>query len=135
MSNTDMTGMELVPPWLPSRFPLMDKAVQLTFRSRIQARLTEIETELADLQEDTAAVAPDVAIGRLSRLDTIQNQQLALANKRRLEDERTRLHEAERRIDAGSFGRCLLCGQDIAPERLDTQPDAVTCVPCARRKR
>ncbi len=113
----------------------MDMAVQLSFRSKIHARIAEVETELADLADDTAAIEPDVAIGRLSRLDSMQSQQMALAAKRRLEDERTRLHEALRRIDTGAFGRCLLCGQDIALERLDSQPDAVTCVPCANRRR
>ena len=113
----------------------MDAAVQISYRSKVQARITEVETEIEDLAGDTAVIEPDVAIGRLSRLDSMQSQQMALAAKRRLEDERTRLHEALRRIDTGAFGRCLLCGQDIALERLDTQPDAVTCVPCARRRK
>ena len=112
----------------------MEKAKQESFRPRIQSRLTAIDQEIVALAETTEAVSPDVSIGRLSRLDSMQHQQMALAGKRRLEDERNRLHEALRRIDAGSFGKCLLCGGDIADERLEYQPDAVTCVPCLRKK-
>ena len=100
----------------------------------IDLRLTAIEEELDNLSEDTEAISPDVSIGRLSRLDSMQQQQMALANKRRLEDERNRLYEAQRRITAGTYGHCLLCDQDIAQERLEYQPDAVTCVPCFRKK-
>jgi len=60
----------------------------------------------------------------------MQMQQMALAGKRRLEDQRARLHEARRRIESGTFGRCLHCGNDIALERLQHQPDATTCMPC-----
>jgi len=60
----------------------------------------------------------------------MQMQQMALAGKRRLEEQRGRLHEARRRIEAGTFGACLRCGGDIALERLQLQPDAVTCMPC-----
>lgn len=112
----------------------MEHSAQESFRPVIHARLAELEKELASLIEETHAVSPDVSIGRLSRLDSIQQQQMALANRRRLEDERGRLHEALRRIDGGAYGRCLLCGSDISRERLEIQPDAVTCVPCMRRK-
>lgn len=100
----------------------------------VEARLVENEKEIAALAADTEAIAPDVSIGRLSRLDSMQQQQLALANKRRHEEERNRLLEARRRIDGGTFGHCLLCHQDIDRERLELQPDAVMCVPCLRKK-
>jgi DnaK suppressor protein len=108
----------------------MDVATQESFRPVIDARLAEIEAELSAVADSTKPVAPDVSIGRLSRLDSMQMQQMALAGKRRLEDERARLHEARRRVDAGTYGRCLRCGSDMALERLQNQPDAVTCVPC-----
>ena len=112
----------------------MDNDQQITFRPFISARLEVIEAELQGLAEDTVAISPDVSIGRLSRLDSMQQQQMALANKRRLEDERNPLFGAQRRIDAGSYGHCLLCHQDIARERLEYQPDAVMCVPCLQKR-
>lgn len=109
-------------------------AEQQNYRPIIAARLAALHIELHALDDEAQAISPDVSIGRLSRLDAMQHQQMALAGKRRLEEERARLQEAERRIDTGAYGRCLLCAQDIAVERLEYQPDALTCVPCLRRK-
>jgi DnaK suppressor protein len=108
----------------------MDQPTQESFRPVIDARLADIETELDVTTDSTKPIAPDVSVGRLSRLDSMQMQQMALAGKRRLEEQRARLHEARRRIDSGTFGRCLQCGNDISIERLQYQPDAVTCMPC-----
>ena len=113
----------------------MEADQQSAFRPYIVKRLAEIEQELVELAESTEVIAPDVSIGRLSRLDSMQHQQMALAGKQRHEEERTRLVTAEFRIDEGTYGSCLLCGNDIATERLEYQPDAVSCVPCAQRKK
>lgn len=106
---------------------------QEPFRPMIMARILEIDQQLVTGRDETQAIAPDAAIGRISRLDSIQMQQMALAGKRRLQEERERLREALRRIDTGTYGRCLLCGEDISPERLEYQPDAVACVGCLQR--
>jgi DnaK suppressor protein len=108
----------------------MHPSTQETFRPVIDARLAEIAVELDDAVDSSKPVVPDVSVGRLSRMDSMQMQQIALASKRRLEDERGRLQEARRRIDAGTYGRCSQCGLDIAEERLRNQPDASTCIPC-----
>ena len=91
----------------------MESAEQHAFRPIIQARLAEIEKELASIGDSTEAIAPDVSIGRLSRLDSMQHQQMALAGKQRLEDERSRLVAAEFRIEEGTYGTCLLCENDM----------------------
>jgi len=108
---------------------------QSVYRPIIAARLAEIEKELTAMADSTEVIAPDVSIGRLSRLDSMRHQQMALAGKQRHEEERSRLVAAEFRIDKETYGSCLLCGKDIATERLEYQPDAVTCVPCAQRKK
>ena len=112
----------------------MDSTTQQHYTDVITSRLAEIESELKELEESTEAISPDVSIGRLSRLDAMQHQQIALSGKRRIEEERNRLHEAQRRLITGCFGSCLLCGGAIAPERLEIQPAAVSCVPCAQKR-
>ena len=60
---------------------------------------------------------------------------MALAGKCCLEGERARLHEAERRLDTGAFGRCLLCAQDSAVERLEyTNPTPSPASPASAAK-
>jgi DnaK suppressor protein len=39
------------------------------------------------------------------------------------------------RVEAGTYGRCTVCGGSIAPARLDALPTATTCVPCAAPRR
>lgn len=104
---------------------------QRAFIPHIETRLRDIDQEIESTAAASEAVSPDVSIGRLSRLESMQHQQIALAGKRRLEDERSRLIEARRRIDAGTFGRCLFCGRDIPSDRLLIKPDAVSCVGCS----
>jgi len=42
------------------------------------------------------------------------------------------LDRALERLDAGSYGRCEVCGGAIAAERLAARPGALTCIDCAR---
>ena len=43
--------------------------------------------------------------------------------------------EALRRLGEGSYGRCEVCGQPIAPERLAARPTATRCLACASTRR
>lgn len=113
----------------------MDQSTQAQFRAIIGQRLDVIATGLAAAADEAAPISPDAAIGRLSRLDSMQVQQMALAGRRRLGEERTRLQEAQCRIEAGTYGRCLVCGRDIAVERLEYQPEALACVSCRRNRK
>ena len=81
--------------------------------------------------EDTAPVQVDSSIGRLSRMDAIQNQQIALGLKARQQQALLRVRNALEAIRNGTYGQCRRCKGTISLERLDAQPDAVVCVPCA----
>jgi len=112
----------------------MDQTQLNEFRQKIKQRLEVITSELADINSNTEAIAPDVSIGRLSRLDAMQSQQMSLAGRRLLERERTQLADALKRIESGRYGFCQLCGKPIDPERLSYQLHAVACVPCLEKK-
>lgn len=101
------------------------------FRSLIELRLAELEISQEQAADATKAVEPDVSIGRLSRLDSMQMQQVALEAKRRRDGEAQKLRQALKRIDAGTYGVCLFCRQAIQRERLEVQLDAVACIRCA----
>lgn len=112
----------------------MESSEQKRFIPIIRERLGEIRKQLESGAEDREAVSPDKSIGRLSRLDSMQMQQMALAGKRRLEEEIRDLEEALKRIATGRYGTCGLCGRDIARERLEYQLAAVSCVRCLERQ-
>jgi DnaK suppressor protein len=59
-------------------------------------------------------------------------QQRDLALRDRAETQLTLVDEALARIDAGTFGACVTCGEPIAPERLEALPWAARCIDCQR---
>ncbi len=43
------------------------------------------------------------------------------------------IEAARRRLDDGSYGRCIDCGEAIDPQRLRAQPAALRCIACQRQ--
>ena len=103
----------------------------LKFKGRIQDLMEEIEQDLQQENDGEKVVELDTSIGRLSRMDAMQNQQMALELRRRKENQLMRLENALKRIDKGTYGACGKCKSPISEDRLDIQPDAVLCVKCA----
>lgn len=71
-------------------------------------------------------------VGRLSRMDALQEQAMSLETERRRKLELQRIEAALQRIEEGDFGYCLVCGEEIEVKRLDLDPTLPTCVACAR---
>ena len=96
--------------------------------------------EQATLAEDNQATAVDRAaveldqqsVGRLSRMDALQRQAMAQAISRRRGNRDARITAALARIDAGEFGYCIDCGDEIETNRLMIDATLPTCVSCAR---
>jgi DnaK suppressor protein len=102
----------------------------------IRARLLARRDELARLQstadEAVETVELDQArVGRLSRMDALQGQAMAQESLRRQQIERTRIDSALRRLDDGSYGECLFCGEPVSDGRLAADPTATLCIACA----
>ena len=79
---------------------------------------------------DTVELQQD-SVGRLSRMDALQQQAMAQAQERRRVVERARIGAALARIEEGEWGYCLTCGEEIAEQRLAHDPSVPTCVKCA----
>lgn len=73
------------------------------------------------------------SVGRLSRMDAMQQQAMALATQRRRASALLRIDAALSRIAAGDYGWCATCGESIAPGRLAQDPATPYCVVCAAR--
>lgn len=103
------------------------------FRIMIETRLLELDKEDGLGKAGKATVELDQqAVGRLSRMDALQNQAMAKATGARRQAERTRLMAALQRIEEGEYGYCDSCGDSIASGRLSLDPAALICVECAR---
>jgi DnaK suppressor protein len=93
--------------------------------------LERLEQEEENAGADVAPISPDKAIGRLSRLDSMQIQEMAKDAQRRREKRIQDLKRALDRMDSGVYGTCEKCSEWIPPERLKAQPEALTCGTCA----
>jgi DnaK suppressor protein len=103
------------------------------FRTKLGAMLAELESDDARGADSRKVVELDQqSVGRLSRMDALQQQAMALAGGRRREDQARRIRAALERIADGSYGECVDCAEPIPVARLDLDPTAPRCVSCAR---
>lgn len=103
-----------------------------TFRNLLLQRLGELDEQDRISAKDRDPVTLDQeSVGRLSRIDTMQVQAMALAQERRRKAERTAIAAALQRIEEGEFGYCIECGDEIAEGRLRNNPTVVRCLECA----
>ena len=102
------------------------------FRGLLLSRREEIETLAAENRAAGATVELDQqSVGRLSRMDAMERQAMALETRRRREMELRRIEAALTRLDEGDFGYCTVCDEPIARKRLSLDPTVVRCVDCA----
>jgi len=104
-----------------------------------EERLLSLKVELLSLEaasrEGSAPVELDqTKVGRLSRMDALQGQAMALELDRRRKIEIQRIDSALSRIKSGDFGYCVSCDEEIAPKRLELDPAVPTCIACAEQK-
>lgn len=97
----------------------------------IEQRIAELRAHLKEKDNTADAVKPDNAIGRLSRVDAMQVQQMSLELRRQREAQLSRLERALRLIENGEYGICPRCEEDIALKRLEASPDVIFCFECA----
>ena len=101
------------------------------FRQALIATREEIE-QLIDTSKDAAdtVVLDQSMVGRLSRMDALQAQQIAQETTRRRQVRLQKIHSALRRLDKGEYGHCLICGDEISLGRLEFDPASTRCIGC-----
>jgi DnaK suppressor protein len=100
-------------------------------RRLLDAVQEELRRGLEESADSTAPVGPDSALGRLTRQDAMQMQQMALAIRRRNQSRLEQVEAAIRRIGGGTYGICARCDEEISLARLRVRPEALVCVRCA----
>jgi DnaK suppressor protein len=102
-------------------------------KKNLLAHRQEILDDTASSEESRQPVQLDqTSVGRLSRIDAIQFQAMALETDRRRQVELRHIESALKRIDDEDYGECQICGEDIKAKRLKIDPSAVICIDCAK---
>jgi DnaK suppressor protein len=97
----------------------------------LEEALYEVEKYLESSEDAAAAVEPDKGLGRLSRLEAMQDQQLVMEMRRRKKRQLAEIKSAISRLEMGNYGSCIFCGKEISPERLEVSPETQTCMRCS----
>lgn len=101
-------------------------------RRQLLALRDQLVADDAAAEDMRAPVTLDQeSVGRLSRIDAMQVQAMALAAQRHRQAERNRIDAALTRIDSGDYGWCVRCGEEIEAKRLDHAPATAMCLACA----
>ena len=106
----------------------MDEAV---IRKRLEEAIVKTKAQIKRYEGMTGPVAPDNAIGRVSRMDAINNKSVFDAALRKARSKLKGLHIHLDKLGTGDFQICPKCQKEIPLERILLAPESSFCVTCA----
>ena len=101
-------------------------------KQNIEAEIAITEGAILNYKELTKPIAPENAIGRISRMDAINNKSINEAALKTAELKLKNLQVALSNINDPDFGLCSRCAQEIPIGRILLMPQSRFCVHCAR---
>ncbi len=112
---------------------LSDQQLQ-TYRQTLLKRRETLRREHAHHDDAADSVELDQSrVGRVSRMDALQQHALHEAAGARREAELRGIGAALQRLEQDIFGLCVSCGEEIPPARLDIDAATALCIGCAER--
>lgn len=105
----------------------IDRAEKLLLAKRDEL----VELQRISEQSQQAVELDQQSVGRLSRIDAMQQQAMAQAQERARRKELVMIDAALGRIRDGEYGYCAQCGEEIPEKRLALNPAVPHCVRCA----
>ncbi|MDD2758778.1 MAG: TraR/DksA family transcriptional regulator [Methylomonas sp.] len=103
-------------------------------RNHLLSMLEELDDRLGKITDDVKHADKPLDQDFSEQAVEAENDEVldALGNSARVEVEK--IKQAISRIDSGTYGICLICGETIRNERLAALPYANLCIRCAQRK-
>ncbi len=112
----------------------MNKQEKQELRKKIEQTIESTLEEITQLEEVTKPVAPENSLGRVSRMDAINNKSVAEATLRSARRKLNALQLALSKIEQPDFGICARCKKPIPQARLMYMPQSIYCVHCADKR-
>jgi len=100
---------------------------------KIKEQIEETKIKIEELEELSKPIEPDISLGRITRMDAINNKSVAEAALRTAKRKLGKLQHALSKIDSSDFGSCTVCKRPIHPKRIMLMPESSRCVRCASR--
>jgi DnaK suppressor protein len=111
----------------------MTKGEREKLEKIITAEKDNLLTNIQSLEEGSRPVAPDEAIGRLTRMEAINAKSINEANLNAARVKLAKLERALAKLDDPDFGICAICEKPIPVGRIMLMPETTVCVQCADR--
>ncbi|MBD3617565.1 MAG: TraR/DksA C4-type zinc finger protein [Gracilimonas sp.] len=96
----------------------------------ITSRIEEVKEEIQELKELVKPIPLDASIGRVSRMDAINNKTINESSLREKTQQLKKLERALENSESGNFGICTKCASEIPFGRLEYMPHTTRCVNC-----
>jgi len=109
----------------------MTETEKLQLFDKLKKEQAKTERAISELLELTKPIAPDDSIGRVSRMDAINNRSVNEDSLRKAREKLITILFALEDIDKPDFGNCRKCGKSIPFGRLMVMPGSTTCIGCA----
>ena len=103
----------------------MTKTETNVFRKTLEAKQNELQNANRAQPIEMEATSDD-----LDRIQQASDRDYAIGSLERNFSRLREVGEALRRLDAGTFGVCASCEEDISPKRLAAVPSAPFCIVC-----
>ncbi|WP_420581732.1 TraR/DksA family transcriptional regulator [Reichenbachiella sp.] len=97
----------------------------------IENEIKNVQSNILELKDLTKPISPENSIGRISRMDAINNKSINEASLRKAEEKLSKLKVALSKIDDKDFGICVRCLKPIPVGRIMLMPQSNKCVNCA----
>lgn len=98
--------------------------------AKLRQQRDELQKLLADSAQASQTVDLDQPIGRLSRMDALQQQSMAKANRQNHQIRLQQTVAALKRFSQEDYGYCLVCEEPIGFKRLNAKPETPRCLHC-----
>lgn len=109
----------------------MNQEEKIQFKLKLTDLIKKQEEEIKMLEDVTKPIGPENSIGRVSRMDAIQNKGISEASLRNKKAKLSKMRVALSKIDTPDFGVCSRCEKPIQIARLMYLPESSRCLHCA----
>ena len=109
----------------------MNNKEKKSIEKLINTQISDLKIKIERLTEETKPISPENAIGRVSRMDAINNKSVSEASLKVAQLRLKQLLYIEPKIYDKNFGLCVRCNKEIPIQRLIILPESRKCVNCS----
>ncbi len=110
----------------------MEQELSSNIRIQIEAEIIKTKQSIVDYKDMSRPEGLDDAVGRVSRMDAINNKSITQAALREAEEKLSKLKYVLSKLGETDFGLCARCKNKIPIGRILLRPQSIYCVQCAK---